>query len=192
MKLIVGLGNSGLIYKNTKHNAGFWVAESIAQKLEVSLNKRAFNSQFGQGNYKGQAFIIAKPLTYMNKSGKAVKNLIDYFKIPLENLLIIFDDVDLKLGAVRLRLSGSAGSHNGMRSVIEYLRDNKVARMRLGIKTEASYKDLSGYVLSGFRTKEDAAVSREMVETAKEAGLCWIENGIDSAMNRFNKKGGNF
>ncbi|MFH1062586.1 MAG: aminoacyl-tRNA hydrolase [Candidatus Omnitrophota bacterium] len=188
IKLIVGLGNPGANYKNTKHNAGFWVVEAIAKELDISLNQRKFNSQWAQGKYCNSSFILAKPLTYMNLSGNAVRSFVDYFKISLTDILIIFDDAHLKLGTIRIRKSGSAGGHNGLRSIIKELGTSDIARLRFGVSSGAPGIDLSNYVLSGFSNKADEQIAKETVAEAKNAGLSWMEKDIDFAMNTFNPK----
>jgi PTH1 family peptidyl-tRNA hydrolase len=186
MKLIIGLGNPGLCYKNTKHNAGFWVIEKVAQLLDVTFDKRKFNARLAKGKFKNKSFIIAKPLTYMNLSGKAVKSFIDYFKIPLDNVLVVFDDISLSLGQIRLRPQGGAGGHNGLRSVIEALGTNNFARLRFGISTKELPRDLSKYVLTSFKGKDDVLVKDKTVELAALAVLDWFKQDINFAMNRHN------
>ncbi len=174
MKLIVGLGNPGLGYRNTRHNAGFWVLDKVAGLFKVTFNKRKFNARWAQGKYKNRSFIIVKPLTYMNLSGSTVKNFADYFKVSHEDILIIFDDISLKLGVIRFRPQGGDGGHNGMRSVIETLRTNNFARLRFGIDTQKAHKDLSKYVLSAFKAREDMIMKDKTVELAAEAVLDWF------------------
>jgi peptidyl-tRNA hydrolase, PTH1 family len=187
MKLIVGLGNPGENYKHTKHNAGFWVVEAIAKELDVSFNQRKFNSQWAQGKIENNSFILAKPLTYMNLSGNAVRSFVDYFKIALSDILIVFDDVHIELGTIRIRKSGSAGGHNGLRSIINDLGTSDIARLRFGVSCSVPGRDLSDYVLSGFN-KADEQIAKQMVIVAKDAGLSWLEKDIDFAMNKFNPK----
>jgi len=189
MKLIVGLGNPGLRYRNTKHNAGFWVIEKVAEQLDVSLRKRKFNTVWGQGRFRGRNFIAAKPLTFMNLSGGAVKAFVDYFKLSPSNILIVFDDVYLKVGTIRLRAAGTAGGHNGMRSVIDNLQTDNIPRLRIGVSSGVGNRHLSKYVLSAFKRKKDIALMDEAVETARDAVLCWLDKGIAAAMNTYNKKG---
>jgi PTH1 family peptidyl-tRNA hydrolase len=188
MKLIAGLGNPGLCYKETKHNAGFWVMKKVSAAFKSSFNRRKFNSRVAQGRFKGESFILVKPLAFMNLSGQPVKNFIDYFKISLDDILIIIDDISLNLGEIRLRSQGSAGGHNGLRSVIKHLKTDSFARLRFGINTQGRYDDLSKHVLSPFNNKKDILKKNKMIEIAKDAVLCWFEEGIVSAMNRYNKK----
>ncbi|MBI4845371.1 MAG: aminoacyl-tRNA hydrolase [Candidatus Omnitrophica bacterium] len=188
MKLIVGLGNPGLRYKNTKHNAGFWVIDKLASHLDVSLSKNTFDSQWNQCIYKGESIILAKPATFMNLSGRTVRNFINYFKIPLADVLIVFDEVALPLGVIRLRSCGTAGGHKGLASILDFLQDNHIARLRFGIDLPSRTEDLSDYVLSCFKNKEAIELAKDIVEVSKEAVLCWIADGISVAMNRYNRQ----
>ena len=188
MKLIVGLGNPGLCYKNTKHNAGYWVIDKVAKNLKASFNKRKFNARWATGREHNNTFIIAKPLTFMNLSGCSVQGFVDYYKISLENILIVYDDINLKLGTIRLKPKGGAGGHNGMKSVIEVLGTNDFSRLRFGIGNQTGHRDLSKYVLSSFKGKEDVSLRDEAVNSAVEAVLNWFENDINFAMNKHNEK----
>lgn len=187
-KLIVGLGNPGANYKNTKHNAGFWVVEAIAKELDLSFNQRKFNSKWTQGRLENNSFILAKPLTYMNLSGIAVRSFVDYFKIDLSDILIIFDDVHLNLGGIRIRKSGSAGGHNGLRSIIKDLGTSEISRLRFGVNAAMPGVDLAKYVLSGFN-KEDDKVAKLTIAKSRDAAITWLKQDINVAMNKFNKKG---
>ncbi|MCP4649340.1 MAG: aminoacyl-tRNA hydrolase [PVC group bacterium] len=189
MKLIVGLGNPGIRYKRTKHNAGFWVIDELAKQESVSLQKRRFNAIWAEHRLGREKVFFVKPLTYMNLSGKAVRGFVDYFKISIDNILVIFDDVSLKLGTIRLRATGSAGGHNGVRSLIDSLGTDSFARLRLGIRTEENSSELSDYVLSSFKSKADEVIVRDMVQNAKGAVFSWVKEGVTFAMNKYNKKG---
>jgi len=188
MKLIAGLGNPGLCYKETKHNAGFWIIKKVSLALKCSFSKRKFNSRFAQGRFKGENVILVKPLSFMNLSGQPVRGFADYFKVSLDDILIIVDDISLDLGEIRLRGQGGAGGHNGLRSVIEHLKTDSFARLRFGINTQDKYSDLSKHVLTPFKNKKDILSRNKMIEVARDAVLCWLEEGIVSAMNKYNKK----
>lgn len=188
MKLIVGLGNPGLRYKNTKHNAGFWVIEKIAKEENIPFNKRKFNARYGQGKISNKSCLLLEPLTFMNLSGQAVRGFLSYFKISLKDILIILDDINLNLGEIRLRGSGTSGGHQGLNSIIELLGTEDIARLRLGIKTQEEIADLAKYVLCPFSKKEDRLEVEQMIKRAKEAVIVWVEDGVVSAMNTFNKK----
>lgn len=189
MKLIVGLGNPGFKYRNTKHNLGFWVIDRIAKDKKIALTRRKFDARWGEGRYgQNKKFIIAKPLTFMNLSGQAVRELIDYFKLRYEDVLVIVDDIDLNIGAIRIRANGTAGGHNGLASILECVGNQDLARLRIGIKSEERAADLSRFVLTPFRKKEDLNLIKKAVHEAAGAALCWLEKGIIFTMNNFNKK----
>ncbi|MBU2063702.1 MAG: aminoacyl-tRNA hydrolase [Candidatus Omnitrophica bacterium] len=189
MKLIVGLGNPGFKYRNTKHNMGFWVIDRIAKEKKIALTRRKFNAQWGESRYgQNEKFIIAKPLTFMNLSGQAVCKLIDYFKLQYEDILVIIDDIDLDVGTIRIKPNGTAGGHNGLASVLECVGSRDLARLRIGIKNGERAADLSGFVLTPFRKKEDSNLIKKAVHEASCAALCWLEKGIIFTMNNFNKK----
>ncbi|MBU1924677.1 MAG: aminoacyl-tRNA hydrolase, partial [Candidatus Omnitrophica bacterium] len=164
MKLIVGLGNPGFKYRNTKHNMGFWVIDRIAKEKKIALTRRKFNAQWGESRYgQNKKFIIAKPLTFMNLSGQAVRKLIDYFKLRYEDILVIIDDIDLDVGTIRIKPNGTAGGHNGLASVLECVGSRDLARLRIGIKNGERAADLSGFVLTPFRKKEDFNLIKKTV-----------------------------
>lgn len=168
MKIIVGLGNPGQPYVFTRHNIGFRLIETIAQDRKISLKKHLpCRAVYGQGKFKDRPFILAQPLTFMNESGVAVKLLVEKFSIPLTNLLIIYDDIDLPLGTIRFRAKGGAGTHRGMQSCVEVLGSADFPRLRLGIRGERGGRDLSAYVLENF-TEEEEAVIRSMIAETKE------------------------
>jgi len=180
--LIVGLGNPGARYAETRHNIGFKVVERLAEKL--NLNFRA-----GKGDYliaSGAAeILLLKPLTYMNNSGLAVRPAADYFDIPAARMLIVFDDYQLPLGKLRLRPHGSDGGHNGMASVIQHLGTPEVSRLRLGIGAEFAKGEMADYVLTTF-SRDEHKLLPEIYDRAVEAVLCFINDGMPQAMNKFN------
>jgi len=187
-KLIVGLGNPGLRYRHTKHNAGFWVVDTLAKQSSIALGKRLFPAQWGRGRVAGEPVIVFKPLTYMNLSGPAVQQCAVYFSIPPERVLVVLDDADLALGAMRLRPAGSSGGHNGMRSILESLGTPDIARLRLGIAAPDRAGELAEYVLRPFATRGQRKQAQQMVDTAVEAVACWVRDGIRVAMNQFNRQ----
>jgi len=180
--LIVGLGNPGPRYSETRHNVGFKAVERLAEKL-------AFNFRAGKGEYliaSGAAeMLLLKPLTYMNNSGLAVRHAVDYFDIELARLLVIFDDYQLPLGKLRLRPSGSDGGHNGMASVIQHLGTPNVSRLRLGIGAEFGKGEMADYVLATFSRAEQKLLP-EIYDRAVEAINSFIADGVQAAMNKFN------
>jgi len=180
--LIVGLGNPGSRYANTRHNVGFKVVERLAERLNYTFRA-------GKGDYlmtSGSAdIILVKPLTFMNNSGAAVRRAVDYFDIELLRVLIVFDDYQLPLGKLRLRARGSDGGHNGMASVIQHLGADEVPRLRLGISAEFEKGEMADYVLSTF-SKEEQKRLPEIYDRAVDAVFSFIDAGIQSAMNKFN------
>ncbi|RKY37185.1 MAG: aminoacyl-tRNA hydrolase [Candidatus Omnitrophota bacterium] len=185
MKLVVGLGNPGLKYQNTKHNLGFRVIDAFACAYKQTIRQVKFNAAWACIQIKGEKVFLLKPLTYMNLSGNAVSDFVNYFKIEKQNILIIFDDVALPLGVIRLKYSGSAGGHKGLHSVLTSLAAKDIARLRIGIDTGVTFDDLSAYVLSGFSRKDEIIV-KNSIRIAEDAVSCWIEQGIIAVMNRFN------
>ena len=183
--LIVGLGNPGLAYRHNRHNVGFMVADALAEKLEIPLKRVKFKAQIGNGKLEGIPIIIAKPLTFMNKSGEAVAPLVRYFKVPLERLLVIHDDMDLPLGTLRMRPSGGSAGHNGMLSIFDKLGTNAIPRLRVGIGRPPGRMDPADYVLQDF-PKSDEELLKMVIAQACEAALAFITNGLEKAMNTYN------
>ena len=197
MMLIVGLGNPGIKYKNTRHNVGFMAVAYLAEANSIRFNKSDFNSQWGKGVIHDKVVILSKPQTFMNLSGKAVKVLADFFHIETKDILVIYDDIDLELGAIRIRLGGGSGGHRGMQSIIEYLGANNFPRIRLGIgrpekkmqgaRCKMQEYDVADYVLTPFNSEEKDML-KQMLDRASEAVDVVLKDGIEKAMNRFNKK----
>ncbi|MBQ1407540.1 MAG: aminoacyl-tRNA hydrolase [Eubacterium sp.] len=187
MYIICGLGNPGKKYENTRHNLGFLTIDRIAESLSVKIGRSKFNALTGETRIAGEKVLLVKPQTYMNLSGEAVRDIVRFYKVPVENLIVIYDDFDLPLGTLRIRKFGSAGTHNGMRSVIYQLNSDRFPRIRIGIGEENRARDLVDFVIGGF-SKESASIARESVIRAAEAAVSILEDGIDKAMNRFNTK----
>ena len=181
----MGLGNPGLAYRHNRHNIGFMVADVLAQKLEIPLKRVKFKAQIGNGKVEGIPVIIAKPLTYMNNSGEAVAPLVHYFKVPLERMLVIHDDMDLPLGTLRMRPSGGSAGHNGMLSIFDKLGTNAIPRLRVGIGRPPGRMDPADYVLQDF-PKSDEELLKMVIAQACEAALAFITNGLEKAMNTYN------
>ena len=184
--LIVGLGNPGAKYETTRHNAGFLCVSLLEDKLNFKVKKLKFHALIGDTLIGTHKVLVMKPQTMMNNSGIAVKECADFYKIPPENIIIIFDDISLEPGKLRIRRKGSAGSHNGIKSIIAHLSSENFPRIKLGVgeRPHPEY-DLADWVLSNF-PKNDIPLMRESMENACEA-LTYIVNGdIDSAMSRFN------
>jgi len=183
--LIVGLGNPGLAYRYNRHNVGFMVADALADKLEIPLKRVKFKAQIGNGKLGDIPVIIAKPLTFMNNSGEAVAPLVRYFKVPLERLLVIHDDMDLPLGTLRMRPSGGSAGHNGMLSIFDKLGTNAIPRLRVGIGRPPGRMDPADYVLQDFPRSEEELLSM-VIAQACEAALAFITTGLEKAMNTYN------
>lgn len=183
MKLIVGLGNPGRKYEKTRHNLGFKVIDFIAERNKIDVDRESFRGLFGRGKIKGEDVILFKPQTYMNLSGQAVLEIVNYFKIETEDIFIIFDDMTLPVGKIRLRLSGSAGGHNGMADIIRLLHTNEIKRIRIGIG-EPEFNSVD-YVLSK-PSKEEQKLLNEAIEAAGKAIEATFEQDFNYAMTKFN------
>ncbi|MCS6816922.1 MAG: aminoacyl-tRNA hydrolase [Blastocatellia bacterium] len=187
MKLIVGLGNPGHAYARTRHNLGFRVVDRLAEILGASIERQEAHALIGAAQAEGVSLLLAKPQTYMNRSGHAVGELVRRYEIPLEDLLVVLDDLDLPLGTIRIRRKGSAGGHRGLLSVIEALTSTAFPRLRLGIRPHAPIADTVAFVLSPFEPDEEPIVEA-MIERAAAAALLWVREGIEKAMAEFNAR----
>ena len=185
MKIIVGLGNPGLRYRNTRHNAGFLVVNALAKKYRIGIRKKNFSGVYGIGRIQRQEVMLFEPLTYMNLSGKAVMAVCSSRLTDESDLLVISDDFNLSLGRIRLRDKGSAGGHNGLQSIIANIGPD-FARLRLGVGKDDTVEDLSPYVLSPFPRAERPLLN-DMREKAVECVETWLAAGIKEAMDRCNK-----
>lgn len=188
MFLIVGLGNPTNEYSGTRHNVGFDVIDAIADKYNISVTERKNRAFCGKGIIEGQKVLLAKPQTYMNLSGESVRGLLDYYKMDAETeVLVIFDDVSLDVGQLRIRKKGSAGGHNGIKNIIQHLGSNVFMRIKVGVGEKPKDYDLADYVLGHF-SKEEKEMMSEGYKRAVEAVEMILRDEIDEAMNRFNKK----
>ena len=186
MKLIVGLGNPGREYEKTRHNAGFMVMDYIAQELHVDINQSKFKGLYAKTNVNGESVILLKPQTYMNLSGESVREVMDFFKIDKEDILVIYDDLDLPVGKIRLRQKGSAGGQNGMKNIIQHLGSQDFNRIRVGIGKDTRIATVD-YVLGKVR-KEELQDFEEALVDAKNAAIHSIKNEFNITMQEFNKK----
>lgn len=186
MYVIVGLGNPGKKYENTRHNMGFLAIDKIAEDFDIKVDKIKFKSLVGEGRIAGQRVILVKPQTYMNLSGEAVREVLAYYKVEPEDLMVIYDDIDIALGSIRIRKFGSSGTHNGMKSVIYQIKSDRFPRMRLGIGNDKKY-DLKDFVIGGF-SKDEVEVLKETVTNASKAIYDYIDRDVDYAMNIHNTK----
>ncbi len=187
IKMIVGLGNPGPRYAKNRHNIGFQIVDELAAKHGLSFDKRQFKAQIASGRIEGQRVLLVKPQTYMNLSGEAVQPLVSYYKIELADLMVIFDDMDLPAGVIRLRPFGGAGGHNGMKSIIGRLGGNQFPRLRVGVGRPPGRMDPAAYVLQDFSADEEALMA-QVRDRAVRALETWLTDGIDAAMNAFNTK----
>lgn len=185
MLLIVGLGNPENEYANTRHNMGFDTINKLAKEYKIEVNKFKFKGIYGTGSIEDEKVILLKPQTYMNLSGESISELMHFYKIDLADLIVIYDDMDVEPGKIKIRKKGGAGSHNGMKSVIHHLNSEEFSRIRVGIGKPKYENDRIDYVI-GHISKEEKEKLEVGIEKAKEAIVEIIKNGIDSAMNRFN------
>lgn len=185
MKLIVGLGNPGKQYEHTRHNIGFDCIDAICQKWDANLDQLKFNGMYTSVHRPEGKVILLKPLTYMNLSGQCVKPFIDYFKINIEDLIVIYDDLDLETGKLRLRQKGSAGGHNGIKSLIQHLGTEKFNRIRVGINRPPAGMNVADYVLAKFSAEDDQTI-QEAIKRVVQAVETSLTKSFLEVMNEFN------
>lgn len=185
MYLIVGLGNPEEEYDKTRHNMGFQTINKLAKQYQIEVTKRKFKGLYGIGEIENQKVILLKPQTYMNLSGESVQEVVSYYHIPIENIIIIYDDMDVTLGKVKIRKKGGAGTHNGMKSVVNHLKNENFPRVRIGIGMPSDKSDMIYYVI-GPIPKEEQEILDQATTKAKDAITEILKSGIDVAMNQFN------
>jgi PTH1 family peptidyl-tRNA hydrolase len=185
MPLIIGLGNPGSKYAGTRHNIGFEVIDRLTDSMSVKLTPGKGHFHTGKGNHAGRSIYLIKPTTYMNNSGDAVKQALNWYKEDVGNCLICYDDLDLEIGTIRLRPGGSAGGHNGIKDIIQKLGTNAFPRLRIGIGNDFPRGQQVRYVLSPF-SDEERKVIVPVLDKAVDAIFCYIREGIEQAMNEFN------
>ena len=184
--LIVGLGNPGAEFSHNRHNVGFMLLDCLADRLGESFSRLESNSLLTKAKYQDKRLLLAKPQTFMNLSGQAVSRLVKYYKIPLESLLIVYDDVDLPLESIRIRPNGGAGGHKGVASIIERLGTKEFPRLRLGIGRPSGRKNAAAHVLQNF-TKEENEFLEVTLKRAVDAVLLFVSAGLETAMNKYNE-----
>jgi len=184
VKMVVGLGNPGEEYVDTRHNAGFRVIDSLAEALRIDVKKKRFGVCSGSGEFADKKLILLKPMWFMNCSGEVVATAVGFYKVTLGNLLVVTDDMALPPGRVRMRTKGSAGGHNGLADVIEKLGTEDISRLRIGIGQ--SSKELAYDYVLGKPTESERPLLDEAIAKGRDAVLCWVEYGIETAMNEFN------
>lgn len=183
--VIAGLGNPGSRFENTRHNVGFEVIDLLSGKYGIKVNKVKHKALIGEGTVEGSRVLLVKPQTFMNLSGESIRDIVEWYKLPPEQLVITYDDVDLPVGGVRIRAKGSAGTHNGMRSVIYQLQSDEFPRIRIGIGKNPPNWELADYVLGRF-APDDRKLIDEAVKKAGEAAAAIVSSGVNLAMNRYN------
>lgn len=187
MYLIVGLGNPGNKYAGTRHNIGFSAITYLSDHLRISLNQNKHKAIFGTGYIGGEKVILAMPQTFMNLSGESVRPLADFFKIPASNILVIFDDISLDVGQLRIRKKGSAGGHNGIKSIIQHLGTEEFPRIKIGVGEKPQGWDLADHVLARFPEDQEEAVRQSLLDATCACEKI-MEDGIEAAMNIYNQK----
>lgn len=184
--IVVGLGNPGKEYENTRHNSGFKAIDFISSKLGIKVDKSKFKALVGEGNLNEKKFLLLKPQTYMNLSGQAVIEAMNFYKIPAEKTIVIFDDISLSVGKIRIRKSGSHGGQNGVKNILALSGSDKFPRIKIGIGEKPNpHWDLSDWVLSRFTEEENSVIS-ECLDSVYDALKMMISGDIDGAMNKFN------
>lgn len=187
MYLIVGLGNPGTEYAATRHNIGFDMVTYLSDQHRIPLRSKENRAIVGKGAIEGQRVLLAQPQTFMNLSGESVRALMDYYKIPVEDLIVIYDDISLPVGQIRVRPKGSAGGHNGIKNIIQHLRTEEFARIRIGVGAKPEGGDLVKHVLGRFQREENEKI-RDVFALAEEALLAMLQGDVASAMNQVNGK----
>ena len=186
MYIVAGLGNPGLAYRKSRHNAGFHALDALSKRLSIRVWKRGFSGIYGEGKVNGERVVLVKPQTYMNLSGDCLQKLMHFYKAKPEDVIVMYDDIDLPLGSLRIRLNGSAGTHNGMRSVLSCLNSQNVPRVRIGVGRNTG-EDLKDYVLKKPTAEEQKAIL-EAASQAAEAVEMILMGQAAEAQGRFNKK----
>lgn len=187
-KIVVGLGNPGAKYAHTRHNAGFDTLDVLCDRWHAPLSKRRFDGLLTEVNVEDARVVLCQPQTYMNLSGECVIQLLNWYKCPLENLLVIYDDIDLALGRLRVRKAGSAGTHNGMRSILSHVPGPHFPRIRVGVGARPEDWDLADWVLSHYMIREEQEAMREAFIRAADCVEDWLKHGIEHAMQTYNRK----
>lgn len=186
MKAIIGLGNPGPKYEQTRHNVGFWVVDELSRRLNRPITRAKFQSLVADDRIDGEPVLLVKPQTFMNLSGHAVREVVDYYKLNVEqDVMVVYDDMDFAPGQVKLRTSGRSGGHNGIKSIIQSLSTETFCRIRIGIGRPVSGPEIIGHVLGGFSKEEHALVQTACLKAA-DASLYAVAHGFEQAMNQYN------
>ena len=187
MKVIVGLGNPGLRYAKTRHNLGFWVIDELSTRWQIPLTKHKFQAKYGEGLAQGEKVVLVKPQTFMNRSGESVRGLVDFYQLELTDLLVIYDDLALQPGILRIKGAGSAGGHNGVDNIINHLKTTEFPRLRVGIGSVPPFLTSADYVLQGIGEGE-LKILEEACQEAADAVELWLKSGLLPVMNQYNRK----
>lgn len=186
MKVVIGLGNPGWEYQNTRHNVGFMVIDRLASNLKIDSFEQKWNGLVANRLLKGEEIYLLKPMTYMNLSGKCIKSVIDATSVNFHDILVVLDDTELPLGTIRIRARGSSGGHNGLQSIIDECGTEDIPRLRIGIGRPPENVELAEYVLQPFGIEEKDLLEM-IIDRAVDGILCWIFEGVENAMNKFNR-----
>lgn len=185
MKIIIGLGNPGRQYEDTRHNAGFMVVDKFAEKHGVDISKARFNALLGEVFVNGEKIVLVKPMTYMNNSGQAVGEVLNFYKPDLEDIIVVVDDIEIELGMLRIRAKNGKGTHNGLKSIFAHLKTDDYAKMKLGVGKFKRDMDLADFVLAR-PSKEDDEIIDDLIDRAVDALDEFTASPIDIVMNKFN------
>ncbi|WP_018131773.1 aminoacyl-tRNA hydrolase [Effusibacillus pohliae] len=185
MRIVIGLGNPGKEYEGTRHNVGFMVIDELANALGIDVRKSKCQALYGEGTYQGEKIVLVKPMTYMNLSGQAVRQVLDWYKPDASEWVVVYDDMDLPLGKIRLRVKGGAGGHNGIKSIISCVGTQDFLRIRVGIDRPDPGVTVVDHVLSAF-CKEQRPLVEQAIRNAASALQTYIEDSFQTAMNRHN------
>jgi PTH1 family peptidyl-tRNA hydrolase len=185
--VVIGLGNPGKDYTNTRHNVGFDTINLLAQRNNITLNKIKFKAVCGEGHMGNEKVILAKPQTFMNNSGISVREIIQFYKVPIHNIIVIVDDIDIEFASLKIKMKGSAGTHNGLKSIIYHIQSDEFPRVKIGIGKKHENQDLADFVLSRFSKEERIDIDSSIL-TAAEAVETIIGEDINKAMNKYNIK----
>ncbi|MGJ7913660.1 aminoacyl-tRNA hydrolase [Neobacillus sp. LXY-1] len=185
MKCIVGLGNPGKPYEHTRHNIGFDVIDELSKRFSIPLNQSKLKGLYGMGIYKGEKILLLKPLTYMNLSGESIRAVMDYYQIDIEDFLVIYDDLDLPVGKIRLRQKGSPGGHNGIKSTVAHLGTQQFNRIRVGIDRPQNGMSVTDFVLGKFWQEEQAFINEAILKSS-DACEAWLDKPFLQVMNEYN------
>ncbi len=186
-RMVVGLGNPGRRYRNTRHNAGFMIADTIAGDYGISFNKKKFETVYGRGSVEGIELLLVKPIAYMNRSGPPVQQLAQYYRIQSRDMLVIHDDIDLAFGRLKIKEKGGHGGHNGIRSLIEAFGGGDFARLRIGVGRSETGSGVTGHVLGKFTAQQTQILDR-IIKNARDAVVTILSHGTKVGMNLFNGK----